>query len=323
MEITMQNDDILHFTVEDHESGDRLDVYLAQKKNGSSRSFFQHLIDEGCVTVNGKTAKKAAYKMCEGDEVSVKLPEPEVIDILPENIPLDFVYQDNDLAVINKPQGMVVHPAVGNYTGTLVNALMYHCKDLSGINSEIRPGIVHRLDKDTSGLIVIAKNDKAHISLAEQIKEKSAKRTYLALVEDCFNVEGGTIHTGYGRNPDDRLKMAVFPLQRADTDANIREAKTDYKVLEQFGGGNNNYALVQCDLHTGRTHQIRVHMAYIKHPVLGDPVYGRRTQKFKLNGQLLHAARLSFEHPTTHQRMEFEAPLPDYFEAVLDTLRKR
>lgn len=318
----METEKTLCFTVDDFESGDRLDLYLAQKKNGNSRSFFQHLIADGFVQVNGNIAKKAAYKVCTGDEITVQLPEPVTIDIEPENIPLDFIYQDDDLAVINKPQGMVVHPAVGNYSGTLVNALMYHCKDLSGINSVMRPGIVHRLDKDTSGLIVIAKNDFAHISLAEQIKEKSAKRTYLALVDDCFNNTEGTIETGYGRNTEDRLKMAVFPLAMTQTNPNIRIAKTDYKVLEQFGGGNN-YALVQCDLHTGRTHQIRVHMAYIKHPVVGDPVYGRKNQKFKLNGQLLHAAKLSFVHPRTEKRMTFEAPLPDYFEKVLNDLRKR
>lgn len=318
----METEKTLCFTVDDFESGDRLDLYLAQKKNGNSRSFFQHLISDGCVCINGKTVKKAAYKVCTGDVITAELPEPVEIDIKPENIPLDFIYQDDDLAVINKPQGMVVHPAVGNYTGTLVNALMYHCKDLSGINSVMRPGIVHRLDKDTSGLIVIAKNDMAHISLAEQIRVKSAKRTYLALVDDCFNTNGGTIETGYGRNPDDRLKMAVFPLSMTQSNSNIRVAKTDYKVLEQFGGGNN-YALVQCDLHTGRTHQIRVHMAYIKHPVVGDPVYGRKNQKIKLNGQLLHAARLSFDHPKTGERMTFEAPLPDYFEKVLKDLRRR
>ncbi len=318
----MQAEKTLSFTVDDLESGDRLDLYLTQKKNGSSRSFFQHLIDDGCVTVNSKTAKKPAYKVCAGDVITVELPEPVEIDIAPENIPLDFVYQDNDMAVINKPQGMVVHPAVGNYTGTLVNALMYHCKDLSGINSVMRPGIVHRLDKDTSGLIVIAKNDEAHISLAEQIKEKTAKRTYLALVEDCFNVESGTIETGFGRNPEDRLKMAVHPLDRVNVDAGVRVARTDYRVIEQFGGGNN-FALVQCDLHTGRTHQIRVHMAYLKHPVVGDPVYGRKNQKFKLNGQLLHAARLSLDHPRTGERMTFEAPLPDYFENVLNKIRNK
>lgn len=317
----METEKTLCFTVDDFESGDRLDLYLAQKKNGNSRSFFQHLIADGFVQVNGKAAKKAAYKVCTGDKIAVQLPEPVIIDIEPENIPLDFIYQDDDLAVINKPQGMVVHPAVGNYSGTLVNALMYHCKDLSGINSVMRPGIVHRLDKDTSGLIVIAKNDFAHISLAEQIKVKSAKRTYLALVDDCFNNTEGTIETGYGRNTEDRLKMSVFPLAMTQTNSNIRVAKTDYKVLEQFGGGNN-YALLQCDLHTGRTHQIRVHMAYIKHPVVGDPVYGRKNQKIKLNGQLLHAARLSFTHPRTGENMTFEAPLPDYFEKVLSDLRR-
>ncbi|MBE5817756.1 MAG: RluA family pseudouridine synthase [Clostridiales bacterium] len=318
----MQTEKTLSFTVDDIESGDRLDVYLTQKKDGSSRSFFQRLIDDGNVTVNGKTIKKPAYKISTGELITVELPEPVSIDVEPENIPLDFVYQDDDLAVINKPQGMVVHPAPGNYSGTLVNALLYHCKDLSGINSVLRPGIVHRLDKDTSGLIVIAKNDIAHVSLAEQIKQKSAHRTYLALVDGAFNVEGGTLETGYGRNPDDRLKMMAFPLQRTQTDPNLRVAKTDYKVLEQFCYQGNNYSLVQCDLHTGRTHQIRVHMAYIRHPVVGDAVYGKQPHRFKLNGQLLHAARLSFCHPKTGEQMTFEAELPDYFQRVLTILRQ-
>ena len=318
----MQTEKTLSFTVDDIESGDRLDVYLTQKKDGSSRSFFQRLIDDGNVTVNGKIIKKPAYKISTGELITVELPEPVSIDVEPENIPLDFVYQDDDLAVINKPQGMVVHPAPGNYSGTLVNALMYHCKDLSGINSVLRPGIVHRLDKDTSGLIVIAKNDVAHVSLAEQIKVKSAHRTYLALVDGAFNVEGGTLETGYGRNPDDRLKMMAFPLQRTQTDPNLRVAKTDYKVLEQFCYQGNNYSLVQCDLHTGRTHQIRVHMAYIRHPVVGDPVYGKQPHRFKLNGQLLHAARLSFCHPKTGEQVTFEAELPDYFQRVLTVLRQ-
>ncbi len=309
------------FTVEDDESGDRLDLYLSQKKNEYSRSFFQRLISSSMVKINGKEAKKASYAVRIGDNIEVMFPEPVKIDVEPENIPLDFIYQDNDLAVINKPQGMVVHPACGNYSGTLVNALLYHCKDLSGINSVLRPGIVHRLDKDTSGLIVIAKNDEAHISLAEQIKEKSAHRQYVALVDNCFNVENGTIETGFGRNPNDRLKMSVLPMPVAGADTNVRYARTDYTVLEQFKGADN-YSLVRCDLHTGRTHQIRVHMAYIKHPVVGDMTYGSKNQKFKLNGQLLHARKLSFVHPKTKEFMEFEAPLPDYFEAVLSKLKK-
>ncbi len=315
-----QTEKTLTFTVDDDESGDRLDLYLSQKKNEYSRSFFQRLISSSMVKINGKEAKKASYSVRIGDVIEVDFPEPVKIDVEPENIPLDFIYQDNDLAVINKPQGMVVHPACGNYTGTLVNALLYHCKDLSGINSVLRPGIVHRLDKDTSGLIVIAKNDEAHISLAEQIKEKSAHRQYIALVDNCFNVDGGTIETGFGRNPNDRLKMSVLPMPVAGADTNVRIAKTDYKVLEQFK--SDNYSLVRCDLHTGRTHQIRVHMAYIKHPVVGDMTYGSKNQRFKLNGQLLHAQKLSFVHPRTNELMEFEAPLPDYFEAVLKKLRK-
>ena len=318
----MQTGKTLCFTVDDDESGDRLDLYLSQKKNENSRSFFQRLITGSMVKVNGKVMKKASYSFRTGDEIEVEFPEPVKIDVEPENIPLDIVFEDEYIAVINKPQGMVVHPACANYSGTLVNALLYHCKDLSGINSVLRPGIVHRLDKDTSGLIVIAKTDEAHISLAEQIKEKSAHRQYVALVDNCFNTDSGVIETGYGRNPTDRLKMAVFPLPSPGADTNIRYARTDYTVLEQFKG-KDNYALVRCDLHTGRTHQIRVHMAYIKHPVVGDPVYGSKNQKFALNGQLLHAQKLSFVHPITKRFMEFEAPIPDYFENVLSKLRSR
>lgn len=318
----MSNEQTLRFTVDDSDAGDRLDVYLCQQKNEYSRSFFQRLISSSAVKINGQAIKKASYSVRVGDEIEVLFPEPVKIDVEPENIPLDIIYEDKDLAVINKPQGMVVHPACGNYSGTLVNALLWHCKDLSGINSALRPGIVHRLDKDTSGLIVIAKNDTAHISLAQQIKEKSAHRQYVALVDNCFNTTEGTIETGYGRNPNDRLKMAVFPLPSPNVESNIRYARTDYTVLEQFKG-QDNYSLVRCDLHTGRTHQIRVHMAYIKHPVVGDPVYGSKKQKFALNGQLLHAQRLSFVHPSTGCLVEFEAPLPGYFQSVLERLRKQ
>lgn len=318
----MQDKQTLRFVADDSDIGDRLDVYLCQQKNEFSRSFFQRLIASDMVKVNGQVMKKASYSVRSGDEIDVMFPEPVKLDLEPENIPLDIVYEDKDLAVINKPQGMVVHPACGNYSGTLVNALLWHCKDLSGINSALRPGIVHRLDKDTSGLIVIAKNDVAHISLAQQIKEKSAHRQYVALVDNCFNTTEGMIETGYGRNPNDRLKMAVFPLPSPNVDSNIRYARTDYTVLEQFKG-TDNYALVQCKLYTGRTHQIRVHMAYIKHPVVGDPVYGSKKQKFALNGQLLHAQKLSFVHPTTGQFVEFEAPLPNYFQNVVEKLRKQ
>ena len=308
------------FSAEDGDAGDRLDLFLVEKNGERSRSFYQKVIGSGGVWVNGKAVTKAGYTLRAGDEVKIDYPEPVEIPITAENIPLDFIYQDEDIAVINKPQGMVVHPAVGNYSGTLVNALLYHCKDLSGINSAVRPGIVHRLDKDTSGLIVIAKNDRAHISLAEQIKEKSARRSYIALTENGFAVDSGTLETGYGRDKKDRLKMCVYPMPKEGAAGDIRIAKTDYTVLEQFPG-DRAYALVRCDLHTGRTHQIRVHMAYLKHPIVGDPLYGSKNQAFRLAGQLLHAERLCITHPITGEAMEFHAPLPDYFEAVLKRLR--
>lgn len=311
------------FIVEDEEAGDRIDVYLTQKNDKYSRSFYQKVISAAGVQVNGKIIKKAGYSVQLGDEVQIQYPEPVEIRLAAENIPLDFVYQDEDIAVINKPQGMVVHPAVGNYTGTLVNALLYHCRDLSGINSVLRPGIVHRLDKDTSGLIVIAKNDRAHISLAEQIRTKSARRSYIALVENGFSVENGTIETGYGRDKNNRLKMSVYPLpSEKNPNGNIRVAKTNYAVLEKFSGART-YTLVRCDLHTGRTHQIRVHMASLKHPVVGDLVYGTKNQEFQLAGQLLHAECLRIIHPATGEPMEFHASLPTYFEKILKILRGR
>lgn len=308
------------YIAEEEQSGDRLDVFLAQE-NGKSRSFFQKLIRDSHVKVNGQIVQKAGFVLKKGDQIETEYPEPVEISLKPENIPLDFVYQDEDIAVINKPQGMVVHPAVGNDHGTLVNALLYHCKDLSGINSVLRPGIVHRLDKDTSGLIVIAKNDMAHISLAEQIRTKNARRSYLALVENCFTQLKGTLETGYGRDAKDRLKMSVYPMPKQE-DESVRIAKTDYMVLEQFPG-SRSYALVRCDLHTGRTHQIRVHMAYLKHPIVGDKTYGSKKQEFALEGQLLHAEQLNIRHPRTGQDMEFHAPLPDYFCEVLEKLRNR
>ena len=287
----------------------RLDLYLAENTE-FSRSHIKKLIDEGRVSVNGK-AEKSSYKLRAGDKVSVEPKEPEVIDLTPQDMPLEIVYQDEDIAVINKAQGVTVHAGGGTKSGTLVNALMYHLDSLSGINGVIRPGIVHRIDKDTSGLLVVAKNDAAHLSLAEQIKSKTCKREYLALLEGVVSVDNGHIATLIGRSPKDRKLMAVTKTGRVAT--------TDYRVVERF----KDYTLCWFSLGTGRTHQIRVHAKYLGHPVVGDKAYGLKKQKFELNGQLLHAFRLTLTHPRTGKIMTFEAPLPDYFENVLDILRKR
>ena len=275
-----------------------------------TRSAVQKLIAEGCVTVNGKIPDKN-LKLKTGDEITVNMPEPEICEALPENIPLDIVYEDNDLLVVNKPRGMVVHPATGNYTGTLVNALMYHCGDrLSSINGVIRPGIVHRIDKDTSGLLIVAKNDFAHNILAEQIKEHSFTRKYQAVVVGNVKDDTGTINAPIGRHQTDRKKMAV-------TLKNSRNAVTHYKVIARYNG----YTHVELTLETGRTHQIRVHMAYIGHPVAGDPVYSGKKYLTKLNGQCLHAYYISFTHPRTNEILAFSAPLPDYFTGFLKSIQ--
>ena len=292
------------------ESGARLDSFLAQKFPQYTRSYLKQLISEGNVSLNGQ-AVKASAKVKGGDEITLHIPELWETAILPEDIPLDIVYQDADIAIVNKAQGMVTHPAVGNYTGTLVNALLYHLKDLSGINGELRPGIVHRLDKDTSGLLVIAKNDDAHRSLSAQIGAKTARRVYLALVYGNIKTDEGIIMTRLGRDPRNRKKMAVVR-------SGGREAETQYKVLARYDG----YTLVECTLKTGRTHQIRVHLKHLGFPVVGDPVYTRRKDKFGLQGQLLHAYKLGLQHPRTKEQMEFSAPLPDYFERVLSSLKK-
>ena len=294
--------------------GERLDVFLARmaiQGDPLSRSRIQKLISDGNVTVDGKPAK-ASLRLAAGAAVAVELPEPEATDIAPENIPLDILYEDEDVIVVNKARGMVVHPAAGVSSGTLVNALLAHCKDLSGINGALRPGIVHRLDKDTSGVMIAAKNDAAHRSLAEQIQEKTAKRVYWAILTGNIPEEEGVIHGAIGRNPKDRQKMAVVR-------ENGKDATTNFRVLERFG----TYTLVECRLMTGRTHQIRVHMAYIGHPVVGDPKYGAKKCPFAITGQALHSKTLSFIHPRTGERMEFEAPLPEDMENILSTLRKK
>ncbi|ENK1243465.1 RluA family pseudouridine synthase [Clostridium sporogenes] len=286
----------------------RLDLYLSKTFEDKSRSYLQGIIEEGNVLVNNNK-KKRNYKLKVGDNIEVNIPAPKLLQIEPENIDLDIVYEDKDLIVVNKPQNMVVHPAPGVYSGTLVNALLNHCKDLSGINGVARPGIVHRIDKDTSGVLVVAKNDKSHNNLAVQFKEHSISRVYMALVEGIIKDEEGTIEAPIGRHPVDRIKMAVVK--------DGRHAVTHYKVVERF----KNHTLVECRLETGRTHQIRVHMSHIMHPLVGDPVYGYKKQRFNLKGQMLHAKLLGFIHPTTGEYMEFESSIPEYFKKIIKILR--
>lgn len=289
--------------------GIRIDVGLTGALD-KSRTFVQNLINDGHVLVNGEIVK-ANYKIRPADQVQVRIPEPRLLEVQPENIPLDIVYEDEDLLVVNKTQGMVVHPAPGAWTGTLVNALMYHCTNLSGINGVLRPGIVHRIDKDTSGLLVVAKNDFVHGSLSAQLKDHSTARKYLVIVHGVLSEPGGTIDAPIGRNPSERKQMAV-------TLRNSKRAVTHYTVIERFKG----FTYLEVRLETGRTHQIRVHMAYIKHPVLGDPVYGPKRNNFNLKGQMLHAAELGFVHPRSGKWLQFSAPLPREFEEVLRKLRQ-
>ena len=290
----------------------RIDKVLASYLTELSRTYIQKLIDNGNVTLSGK-ALKANFKVSAGQEVEVILPEPETLKVEPENIPLDILYEDSDVIVINKPKNMVVHPAAGHYSGTLVNALLYHCKDsLSGINGIMRPGIVHRIDKDTTGALVVCKNDTAHQFLAAQLKEHSITRRYEAIVYHTFKEEEGRVEGPIGRHPSERTKMAI-------NHKNGKEAITNYRVLENLG---TNYAHIECRLETGRTHQIRVHMASLNHPLVGDTVYGPAKDNFGLEGQTLHAKVLGFIHPTTKEYMEFEAPMPEYFTKLLQKLRR-
>lgn len=300
----------LVFTVENQEIGKRLDAFLSENIEGQSRSYIQKLIEQEDVLVKGKPSK-SNYKLRLGDNVEVCIPDPIPLDVVAEDIQLDIVYEDEDVIVLNKPQGMVVHPAHGNYTGTIVNALLSHCDNLSGINGVMRPGIVHRIDKDTSGIIIIAKNNEAHVSLSEQLKEHTITRRYTALVEGVVKTDEGTIETMIGRNPRNRKEMAIVSK-------NGKRAVTHYTVLERF----ESYTLIEARLETGRTHQIRVHMAHIGHPIVGDPVYGFKKQKFHTEGQLLHARVLGFIHPRTGEYREFEAPLPEYFTSILSKIRK-
>jgi len=289
---------------------ERLDVFLADNFPEFSRSHYKTMILNGQVLVNGRKAKPN-YMLCFGDEVSIDRQNPKPIDVIAEDIPLDIVYEDSDIIVINKERGMVVHPAPGNYTGTLVNALLFYAKDLSGINGELRPGIVHRLDKDTTGLIVVAKNDTAHVSLAKQIQEKSAQRIYTALVNGGFKEKNGSVDAPVGRHKTNRKIMAVVP--------NGRKAVTHYRVLEEYQG----YTLLELKLETGRTHQIRVHMKYIGHPVVCDPTYGTKKSKFAFDKQLLHAQKLIIKHPRSNTEMEFTAPLPKDFENIIKKLKAK
>lgn len=294
-------------TAEAENAGTRADVFLAAKL-GVSRSNMQKLLEDGRVK-RGEKIIKANYKVRAGEMFVVDIPEPEPIEAVPENILLDIIYEDDDVVVLNKARGMVVHPAPGNYTGTLVNALLYHCSNLSGINSAIRPGIVHRLDKDTSGIMIVAKNDAAHISLSQQIQSKTAVRTYLAVVRGNIKTDSGTIETQIARDKTDRKKMAVVK-------EGGRDAITDYEVLERFG----KYTLVRCKLRTGRTHQIRVHMEYLGYPLVGDPKYSPMKTPFGIKGQALHSHTLEFTHPRTGERMKFEAPLPEDMHKIITRL---
>lgn len=302
-------DEIKEFLVIDEEEGDRLDVYLSAQLGDMSRSYIQKIIKENKVKVNDKV-EKAKYLVKEGDKVIIEIPAPKLLEVTPQDIPIDIVYEDSDILIINKPQDMVVHPAPGNYDGTLVNAILYHCKDnLSSINGVIRPGIVHRIDKDTSGLLMIAKNNNAHNSLAEQLKVHSITREYEFICHGVVKDDKITVNKPIGRNPKDRLKMAVVN--------GGKEAITHFEVIERF----DNFTHMRATLETGRTHQIRVHALSINHPLLGDPLYGPKNTKLKIEGQTLHARKLGFIHPTTNEYVEFNSELPKYFTDIINKIK--
>lgn len=292
------------------EDGERLDFYLANELNEISRTYIQKLIKDKLVTVNEKL-QKSKYLVQEGDLIKVNIPKPVELKIVAEDLPIDIIYEDEDIIIVNKEQGMVVHPAPGNYSGTLVNALLFQIKNLSSINGIIRPGIIHRLDKDTSGIIMVAKNDEAHRFLSDQLKNRNVKREYIALVHGTLNIKENTINAPIGRDPKDRKKMTVI-------NTNSKEAITHYKVIQEF----KNYSLVSANLETGRTHQIRVHFAYIKHPIVGDLIYSRKTNKFNCDKQLLHAIKLGIIHPRTKEYMEFKTDIPERFQNIIETLNK-
>ena len=313
----------LCFEAQGEDIGTRLDQFVATHAD-LTRSAAARFIEEGAVTVKGKTVAKN-YKITNGDVVEVVLPEPETAEALPENIPLDIVFEDDDIIVVNKPVGMVVHPAAGNPTGTLVNALLYHCgSSLSGVGGVIRPGIVHRIDKDTSGLLVVAKNDEAHLALSAQLKEHNVSRIYTAIAVGNFREESGTVDAPIGRHPIDRKKMAVIH----NSDLRSRDAVTHWSVLSRGEADGNSFTLLRCQLETGRTHQIRVHMASVGHPLLGDAVYGGANTRFEakhrtsITGQCLHAGELHLTHPRTGEEMQFTAPMPQNMQHIVDILFK-
>lgn len=297
---------LIHLDADENWMDERIDKFLSTQLPEQSRSYLQKIIKEGSVLVNGSPVK-ASYRMDDQDEVTIDLPELKEPEIEAENIPLDILYEDDDLLMVNKPKGMVVHPSAGHTTGTLVNAVMYHCKeDLSGINGVMRPGIVHRIDKDTTGVLVICKNDKAHNFVAEQLKEHSITRKYRAIVNGVIKEDEGTVNAPIGRHPTERKKMAI-------NEKNGKHAVTHYRVLERFA----NHTYIECQLETGRTHQIRVHMASLHHPLLGDTVYGSQKNPYHLEGQTLHAMVLGLIHPSTGSYLEVTAPLPEYFQKLL------
>lgn len=303
----------LQFIIEPDYEEERIDKFITSQCEGLSRSHVQKLIKENEISVNGAPIK-SNYRLCQGDILEVHIPELTMPDILPENIPLDILYEDSDLLIINKPKGMVVHPCAGHYTGTLVNAVMYYCKgELSGINGVMRPGIVHRIDKDTTGSIMVCKNDMAHQSLATQLKDHSIKRVYHAIVQGVVKEDHGTVDAPIGRHPNDRKKMSVVYK-------NGKEAITHYEVLKRY----RKFTYISCQLETGRTHQIRVHMASIHHPLLGDVIYGpEKCSISSLQGQTLHAKTLGILHPRTGVYLEVDAPLPEYFNSLLDTFDRQ
>ncbi|MCM1992724.1 RluA family pseudouridine synthase [Oceanirhabdus seepicola] len=295
---------------EEEQVGYRLDMLLGEIDSDRSRSFYQKMIERGEVLVNGKSVK-CKYKVKLGDRIVVEDTQPIPLEAIAEDIPINIIYEDSDIVVVNKEQGMVVHPAPGNYTGTLVNALLYHCDNLSGINGVIRPGIVHRIDKDTSGILVVAKNDYAHMKLGELFHEHEIEREYYALVEGVLKSDEGVVDKPLGRDPKIRVKMAIVK--------DGKRAVTHYSVIERYKG----FTLVKCKLETGRTHQIRVHMASLGHPLVGDPIYGIKKQKFNLKGQMLHAKSLAFVHPKTEKYVEFNSELPEHFTRILSKLEKK
>ena len=308
---TIEYDELISVSIDSETSGERLDKLLSDLLCDYSRSFVQNLVVSGLVTCNGKAVNKS-FRPKNGDVIAFSVPEPKELSLEPQDIPLDIVYEDSDLLVVNKPRGMVVHPAPGNYDSTLVNALLWHCKgNLSGINGVIRPGIVHRIDKDTSGLLLVAKNDAAHVSLSSQISAHSLDREYRAVVHGHLKEPEGTVDAPIGRSSNDRKKMCV-------TNQNSKNAVTHYRVIEEY----KDFSFVALKLETGRTHQIRVHMAHLGHPVAGDYVYGPKNGVSFLNGQCLHAGIIGFEHPSTGERIKLEASLPDYFNDFLGRIKK-